>query len=63
MSKSQNQSHVAKYERAEICISSENAKLCPFLFSFKQIICLSFCHLKGFLHFSVKFFHAFFFAF
>ena len=29
----QNQSHVAKCKRAEICILSENVKICPFLFS------------------------------
>ena len=26
----QNQSHVAKYETVQICILSENVKICPF---------------------------------
>ena len=28
--KGQNQSHVAKHETAQICILSENVKICPF---------------------------------
>ena len=30
-----NQSHVVKHKMAEICIFSENVKICPFLFSSK----------------------------
>ena len=43
----QNQSHVTKHKSAEICILSENVKLCPFfLFIKNKNICvkLSFCH-------------------
>ena len=53
----QNQSHVAKHKMAEICIFSENVKICPFsCFHQKQNICVSFCQLNCFSHFSVKFF-------
>ena len=34
----QNKSHAAKHERAEICILSENVKICHFLFSPNQLI-------------------------
>ena len=36
----QNQSHVAKHETAQICILSENVKICPFLVSIKNEIFL-----------------------
>ena len=34
----QNQSHVAKHKRAEICIFSENVKICPFFVLIKNKI-------------------------
>ena len=34
----QNQSHVAKRKMAEICIFSENVKICPFLVFIKNKI-------------------------
>ena len=34
----QNQSHVAKYETAQICILSEHVKICPFFVSIKNEI-------------------------
>ena len=34
----QNQSHVAKHEKAEICILNEDVKICPFfVFNKKEI--------------------------
>ena len=41
----QNKSHVAKHKMAEICILTENVKICP-CFHQKQNICVSFCHLN-----------------
>ena len=34
----QNQSHVAKHKMAEICIFSENVKICPFFVFIKNKI-------------------------
>ena len=34
----QNQSHVAKHETAQICILSENIKICPFFVFIKNEI-------------------------
>ena len=37
----QNQSHVAKHKMAEICIFSENVKICPFFVFIKNKIFVS----------------------
>ena len=43
----QNQSHVTNHKRAEICILSENVKLCKFfVFIENKNTCVSFCHVN-----------------
>ena len=56
----QNQSQVAKHKRAEICILSENVKLCPFLFSSKTKYLCKFLPLKLMFAPFCYIFHVFF---
>ena len=42
----QNQSHVGKHETAQICILSENVKICPFFVFNKNETFVSLCQLN-----------------
>ena len=57
----QNQSHVAKHETAQICILSENVKICQFFcFHQKRNICVTFCQLNMIFSHFCYIFHTFF---